>query len=432
LAAENTLSPGFNSNSNMRRSSATACFSCAAWFLAASVFIQANDWPQWRGPNRDGISADTGLLKKWPSGGPPLSWKTTGLGAGFSGVSVAKGKIFTMGDGPDSSFVHALNERDGKLFWSAKVGRPGDPGGYPGPRATPTVDGDLVLALGQFGDLVCLETASGREKWRKSLTKDFGGKLMSGWGYSESPLVDGDKVICTPGGSRGTVLALNKTTGEVVWRSQALTDAGAYASLVPAEFGGRKQYVVLTDASVAGLAAENGDLLWRGPRRGSTAVVATPIFHDGFAYVTSSYGTGCHAFKITPSDNAFSATQVYANRTMANHHGGVVRLGDFVYGHSEGKGWVCQNLKTGEMVWSDKSLGKGAIACADGLLYLRSESGKGTVALAQATPSGYKENSRFDQPNRSNHNSWPHPVIANGRLYLRDQDILLAYDIAAR
>jgi len=415
----------------MRRSNTIPCLSWAALFFTTAIFIHANDWPQWRGPNRDGISTDTGLLKQWPSGGPPLAWKTTALGAGFSSVSVAQGKIFTMGEGPDSSFVHALSERNGKLLWSAKVGRPGDPGGYPGPRATPTIDGDLVFALGQYGDLVCLEAASGKEKWRKSLTKDFGGRLMSGWGYSESPLVDGDKVLCTPGGSKGTVLALNKGTGEVVWSSKALTDAAAYASIIPVEFGGRNQYIVLTDASVAGLAVQNGELLWRGARRGLTAVIATPIFHEGLVYVTSSYGAGCNLFQVTASGGAFKAAQVYANRTMANHHGGVVRLGDFVYGHSDGKGWVCQNLKTGEMVWSDRGPGKGAIACADGFLYLRSESGKGTVALVQAAPSGYKEISRFDQPNRSTQNSWPHPVIANGRLYLRDQDVLLCYDVRA-
>ncbi|MBI2949287.1 MAG: PQQ-like beta-propeller repeat protein [Verrucomicrobia bacterium] len=400
--------------------------------FAAAVCVHANDWPQWRGLNRDGVSTETGLLKKWPSGGPPLAWKTTALGSGFSSVSVAKGKIFTMGQGPDSSFVYALGEKDGKLLWSAKVGRPGDPGGYPGPRATPTVDGDLVFALGQYGDLVCLETASGQLKWRKSLTKDFGGRLMSGWGYSESPLVDGDKLICTPGGSKGTVTALNKTTGEVVWRSKALTDSAAYASIIPVEFGGRRQYVVLTDASVAGLAAESGDLLWRGLRRGSTAVVATPIFHDGFVYVTSSYGTGCNLFQVTASSGAFKADQVYANRNMANHHGGVIRIGNYLYGYSGDRSWVCQEFKSGNVVWSEQGPGKGSIACADGLLYLRSESGKGTVALVQATPSGYKEISRFDQPNRSNQSSWPHPVIANGKLYLRDQDVLLCYEVTAK
>ncbi|MBI4657548.1 MAG: PQQ-binding-like beta-propeller repeat protein [Verrucomicrobia bacterium] len=401
--------------------------------LAASIAsLQASDWPQWRGPNRDAVSTETGLLKAWPSGGPPLAWKTKGLGSGYSGVSVANGKVFTMGDGPDSSFVRALDEKTGKILWSSPFGRPGAPGGYAGPRATSTVDGELVFGLGQFGDLVCLEAATGKEKWRKSFTKDFQGDLMSDWGYSESPLVDGDNLVGTPGGSKGTVIALNNTTGAMVWRSAGLTDAAAYASLLPVQLGGRRQYVVLTDASVAGIAAENGDVLWRAARRGATAVVATPIVHDGSAFVTSDYGVGCNLFKITAAAGGFKAAQVYANRNMANHHGGVVRIGDYLYGYSGSRGWICQDFKSGEVVWTDKRLGKGSLAYADGHLYLRSESGRGTVALVEATSAGYKEKSRFDQPDRSSQNSWPHPVIANGKLYLRDQDVLLCYDVNAK
>lgn len=403
------------------------------FILTAWTDANANDWPQWRGPKRDGLSSETGLLKQWPAGGPPLAWKTTGLGAGFSSVSIANGKVFTMGQGPDSSFVHALSEKDGKILWSAKVGKPSAPGGYPGPRATPTVDGDLVFGLGQQADLVCLETATGKEKWRKSLTTDFSGKLMSHWGYSESPLVDGQKLICTPGGSKGTVIALNKTSGEILWRSKNLVDSAAYASVISVEMAGHKQYVVLTDASVAGLAADSGELLWKAARRGATAVVATPVFYDGYVYATSSYNVGCDLFKITRSDGAFKADQVYHNKVMVNHHGGVVRIGDYVYGHSDsGNHWVCQNLKTGVVAWSNKGPGKGSVTYADGCIYLRSEDSKGTVALVEASPAGYKEISRFDQPGRSNQSSWPHPVVANGKLYLRDQDVLLAYDVRAK
>src|SRR5438093_4015302 len=226
----------------------------------------AGDWPQWRGPKRDGHSSDSGLLKKWPEGGPPLVWWTNGLGGGFSSVSVAEGKVYTMGDAPDSSFVYALQEKDGRKIWAAKVGSTGGGDGHPGPRCTPTVDGEIVVALGQFGDLVCLETATGKEKWRKNLTKDFSGKMMSGWGYSESPLIDGDRVVCTPGGTQGAIVALDKKTGAVVWRSKSFDDPAAYSSIIIAEIGGVRQYIQLTGASVAGIAAEDGRLLWRAPR----------------------------------------------------------------------------------------------------------------------------------------------------------------------
>ncbi|MEW6161544.1 MAG: PQQ-binding-like beta-propeller repeat protein, partial [Verrucomicrobiota bacterium] len=266
---------------------------CIGSFFALSA--AEAEWPQWRGPTRNARSPDQGLLKTWPAGGPALLWKTKGLGRGYSSVAVAQGKIFTMGDSTDASFIHALAAEGGKKLWSAKVGKPG--GDYPGTRSTPTVDGARVYALGQFGDLVCVDTATGVEKWRKHLEKDFGGRMMSGWGYSESVLVDGDQVVCTPGGSRGTVVALDKETGALRWQSKELKDSAAYASIIAVEIGGVRQYIQLTDASVSGLAAKDGRLLWRAPRRGSTAVIPTPIYHDGFVYVTSGYGIGCDLFQ---------------------------------------------------------------------------------------------------------------------------------------
>jgi outer membrane protein assembly factor BamB len=391
-----------------------------------------SDWPQWRGPHRDGVSPEKGLLDAWPEGGPSLAWKTRGLGAGYSGVSVVDGKLFTMGDGPETSFIFARKESDGGPIWQAKVGKTGGGEGYPGPRCTPTVDGDLVVALGQFGDLVCVESATGTERWRKNLEKDFAGEMMSGWGYAESPLVDGDRVVCTPGGAQGTLVALNKSNGAVLWRTKGFTDPAAYCSIIIAEIDGKRQYVQLTDASVVGVAPEDGKILWRAPRRGSTAVIATPIVYDNCVYVTSSYGAGCNLFRIIESSGQFKAESVYENkssRVMSNHHGGVVRVGDQLYGYSDGKGWVCQDFKTGKMLWSEKQkLGKGSLCYADGHLYLRSED-KGTMALVAASPDGYKESGRFEQPNRSELKAWPHPVIAHGKLFLRDQDVLLCYKI---
>jgi outer membrane protein assembly factor BamB len=226
---------------------------------------------------------------------------------------------------------------------------------------------------------------------------------------------------------------LARQTGELIWQSKELTDGIHYSSPIVEEIGGIRQYIQLTDASLAGIAADDGRLLWRAPRKGTTAVVPTPIYQDHHVYVTSEYGVGCNLFEITPSSGKFTAAQVYANKVMLNHHGGVIKLGEHVYGFSSGKGWTCQDFKTGEPVWQEKSkVGKGSIAYADGRFYLRSEESKGTVALIEASPKGYKEHGRFDQPDRSGKQSWPHPVIAGGKLYLRDQDILLCYDIRAK
>lgn len=394
----------------------------------------ASDWPQWQGPNRDGRSDESGLLKEWSTGGPPLVWKATGLGGGYSTPSVAAGRVFGMGYRNEDEVVWSLDNASGKEVWSARLSPAFRRMGYPdGPRATPTIDGDLLYTLGAGGNLVCLETATGKNRWQKDFKEEFGGRMMSGWGYSESPLVDGSKVVCTPGGTKGTVVALDKKTGSVIWQSKDLTDKAAYASLIIAEIGGVRQYIQLTDASVAGLAAADGKLLWRADRPGKTAVISTPIFYDNFVYVTSSYGVGCNLFKITAAGGQFKAEQVYANNVMDNHHGGVVRVGEYVYGFSDSsRSWVCQELKTGKQVWSERKLGKGSLTYADGHLYLRSEDGKGTVVLVKATPDGYQEKGRFDQPERSNKNSWPHPVIVGGKLYLRDQDLLLCYDVKQR
>jgi outer membrane protein assembly factor BamB len=401
---------------------------------SAPSFAAQNDWPQFRGPNRDGLCSETRLLKQWPAGGPRLSWKTTGLGGGYSTLSIVADRIFTIGDKDGSSLVIALSIADGKPLWNARLANSGAPGwgSFEGPRNAPTVDGDLLYALGQWGDLACFETATGKELWRKSFTNDFGASRPE-WGFSEAPLVDGDKVVVTPGGPKGALVALNKKTGDLVWQSKEFTDPAQYSSLMAADIGGARQYIQITMASVAGIAAGDGKLLWRVPRKGQVAVVPTPIVQKDLVYVSSGYGIGCNLFQITGSAGSFKAKEVYANKVMVNHHGGVIKVGNYLFGYSDGKGWTCQDFKTGASQWEEKEkLGKGSVIYADGRLYLRQEDQKGTVALIEASAAGYKEHGRFDQPDRSSKKAWSHPVVAGGKLYLRDQDLLLCYDVKAK
>jgi outer membrane protein assembly factor BamB len=404
--------------------------------VAGAPSDSANDWPQWHGRNRDNISKETGLLQDWPKGGPPLAWKIKTVGEGFSSVALANGKIYTAGDEGGDCFAFALNEADGSQAWKSKLGRSG--GDHPGPRATPTVDGERVYMMGQHGDVVCYSAADGKEVWRKNLNKDFKGHMMSGWGNSESLLVDGENLICTPGGRDGTMMALNKASGAPVWRSKEFKDDAAYASPIAIDLGGVHQIIAFTDASVAGIGAADGKLLWRVGRGGSTAVVPTPLVKmegtdTAYVYVTSGYGVGCDLFKVTHAAGKFSVAPQYTkNKTMVNHHGGVILLGDYVYGYSDGKGWTCQDLLKGDAKWKEKSaLGKGTISYADGRLYCREERG-GKIMLIEATPEGWKAHGTLQQPDQSGTEMWPHLVIANGKMYVRDQETLLCYEVKGK
>jgi outer membrane protein assembly factor BamB len=404
--------------------------------LCSTLSLGAADWPQWRGPNRDGKSADTGLLKQWPADGPKLLWTARGLGQGYGSISGKGDRLYAIGDLPDANYLMALAADGGKVVWSTKVGKAGKCGPpgweFAGPRCTPTVDGDRVFAVDQWGEFVCVNAADGREQWRRNYLKDLGAEKPPEWGYSESPLVDGDQVVVTPGGPKGAVVALNKKTGDLIWQSKEFTDAAQYASIVLAEIGGVRQYVQLTAANVVGLSPKDGSVLWKAPRKGNVAVIPTPIVAGNDVYVTSGYGVGCNLFKVTVNDGKFLAEEVYANKVMASHHGGAVLVGTQLYGYSEGKGLTCQDLKTGEALWAEKEkIKKGCVSFADGLLYCREED-SGTMILVEASPAGFAEKGRFSQPDRATEKAWSHPSIANGRLYLRDQDLLLCYDVGAR
>jgi outer membrane protein assembly factor BamB len=403
--------------------------------LGLSAPVGADDWPQWRGPDRTEVSKETGLLKEWPKAGPKLLWTYDQGGNAYSGPAVVGDRLYTMGTQSGSDVVIAIDTRSGKQVWASRVGEAFKQDRGDGPRGTPTVDGNALYAVSGRGEVICLATADGARQWSVNFRNDLGGRLMSGWGYSESPLVDGDKLIVTPGGQGGTLAALDKKTGKVIWRSNDLKDAAGYSSPIVAEVAGVRQYIQTTAKGVAGVAADSGKLLWRYEQTlYRTAVVPTPIYHDGHVYATSGYGAGCDLIKLTPQDGAFKAEKVYANKNMVNHHGGVVLYQGHVYGYSDGKGWVCQNFKTGEIVWSERGkLGKGSLTLADGKLYCYSED-RGTQVLVDASPAGWKEHGRFTIPRESQIRAgrgkfWTHPVVANGRLYLRDQDLIFAFDV---
>ena len=451
--------------------------------IAAIVMITtgsslAADWPQLRGQNRDGKSVDTGLLKEWPNDGPPLAWKITGLGGGYSAPSIADGRIFGMSNRGEDEIVWALSETDGKELWVTRLGpafaqRPSQ--GREGPACTPTVDGERLYVEGLGGNVACLQVRDGKIIWQRSLTNDFGGSVPR-WSYRESPLVDGDKVICTPGGAEATMAALDKLTGKMIWKakvpdspagdSEAPGDSSggrggfggrrggfggrrggfgggsgaAYSSAITIDFDGQRQYVQLTGKALIGVAASDGKFLWRydKPANRMGIICSTPIYHDGMVFASSAYGAGGGLVKLSmDADGSVKAEEVYATTEMQNHHGGMILLDGYLYGASggnEGGALVCLDFKTGKVLWDQReSVGrraKGSVALADGRLYYRMEDG--TVVLIEPNPKQYAECGRFDQPDRSAQPAWPYPVIANGKLFIRDQDVLLCYDVKAK
>jgi outer membrane protein assembly factor BamB len=333
-------------HSSIRRKTLRLAISAFSFMIALSGLavpalgssVTPGEWPQWRGPDRNGLSTEKGLLQEWPKGGPPLLWKVHGIGAGYSGITVAGGRLYTMGDLDGSSQVIALDPQ-GKVVWSTKVGKPGAPGwgGFAGPRASVTVDGDLVYAVDQWGEFVCLEAATGTERWRKSYEKDFNAPRPE-WGFTESPLIDGERVVITPGSPQGTLAALDKKSGKVLWQSTDFTEPAQYGSVLPARIGGAPQYIQLTMESLVGISPTDGKVLWKTKRKGQTAVIPDPIIAGDLIYVTSGYGVGCNLFKVTGQDGKFKAEQVYSSKEMQNHHGGVVNVKDHIYGHSDANG----------------------------------------------------------------------------------------------
>jgi outer membrane protein assembly factor BamB len=411
---------------------------CMATSLTLIRPAHADDYPQWRGPQRTGLSKETGLLKEWPQGGPRLLWQVKDVGYGYGSPAVSKGRIYLVSNtGLDNEFVQALDAKDGKQIWSTKIGQVGNPKqmpSYPGARSTPTVDGDAIYVLGSDGDMACLEAASGKIRWQKNVRTEFGG-VPGIWAYSESPLVDGDVVVCTPGGSAATIVALNKKTGDVVWKSSVPGgDPAGYASAVTAQIGGIKQYVQFLGKGLVGVDAKSGKFLWRFDKTAdmrAMANAATPVAFENHVYSAAGMVGGGLA-RIKADNGAFDTEPVYFSKRLPVALGGSVKVGDHLYGTSS-TALLCVDWLTGNIKWEDRAVGPSSVCYADGRLYVHGEN-TGEVALVEATPDGYREKGRFtppEMPDRKYAKSWAYPVVANGRLYIRDLGTLWCYDVKA-
>jgi len=395
------------------------------------------DWPQWRGPHRNGVSQETGLLKQWPADGPKLVWQLNDIGDGYSTPSVVGTRIYLMSNrGMENEFVQCLSTRDGKVIWTTRVGKVGNPSDflYAKARSTPTVDGDFIYALSSDGDLTCLETRDGQIRWQKSVRKEFGGQPGS-WAYAESPLVDGDVVVVTPGGAQATIVALHKKTGELIWKSQVPGgDPAGYASAIIVNAAGRKQYVQFLSKGIVGVDAKTGEFLWRYAQVAKgMAQMVTPVARDEYVY-GGAQGVGGGVVRLNAKADGVAADEVYFARGLPNNIGGAVLVGNYLYG-TAGDSLVAVELATGAIKWKADCIGDGSVACVDGMLFVHGENGQ--VALVEATPDAYHEKGRFTPPLPPKRRklgpfperAWTYPVIANGRLYIRDIGTLWAFDV---
>ena len=380
-----------------------------------------DDWPQWRGPNRDGRSGERGLLKDWPAGGPPVAWRGSGAGEGYSSFAVANNRLYTLGARSGREYVIAFDVASGKKLWETENGSRFDNDRGSGPRATPTVDGDRVYAFGASGDLSALDASSGKRVWHVNVLSKFGGSNIQ-WGLSESPLVLADRILINAG---GPIVALKKTDGSQIWKADGRDPAG-YSSAVLHELGGIREAIFFTHERVTGIDVESGRRLWSYEAvANDIANIATPIVRENRVFVSSDYGTGAALLELTSAGGGIRAKQVYFTRDMRNHHASSVLVGDHLYGFSSAI-LTAMDFNTGQVAWRDRSVGKGSLVYADDRLYLFSEGG--TVGLAEANPSGYREHGRF-QLRAGNLPTWSHPVVSGGKLFLRDQDAVYAYDV---
>ncbi len=396
--------------------------------LTVGMTTTEAEWPQWRGPQRNGLSSETGLLKHWPANGPAVTWSITSLGEGYGSLAIRAERIYVQGTKGTESAVFCLNRADGKTIWSASLGPKVDEGRGNGPRGTPTLDGDRIYVLTENGDLTCLLERDGSRVWSKNILKEFGGRNPK-WLISESPLVDGNRLIVSPGGSSAGIVALDKMTGAEIWRSRDLSDQAGYSSCIAADVGGVRTYINFTSSAAVGVRASDGKLMWRYANVANrVANCTTPIFADNKVFFSSAYDTGGALLNLTAQNNEVKAQEAYFTRDMMNHHGGMVLVNGYLYGFSNSV-LTCLEFNTGKVMWKDRSVGKGSITYADGMLYLLGE--KQLVGLAEANPNAYVEKGRFPINDRG-WNSWAHPVVLGGKLYIRNQNELTCYDVKGK
>lgn len=397
--------------------------------LSLPVAADGPSWTRFHGPNQDNQSTDTGLLSQWPEGGPELLWTAQGVGYGYSSVTIADGRIFTSGNMDDRSVVTALDAADGQILWQTPNGKAWKKS-HPGTRGTPTIDGDRVYDESPLGELVCLDAASGKRVWGRNILDDFQGKNIF-WALSESVLIDGDRVVCCPGG-KTCMVALDKQTGDVVWKAPSAGEPPGYATPTLAEYRGLRMIITLSLKSMIGVNADTGELLWQVKHESlHDENVLQPVYHDGHVFV-SSLKIGSVKWKINVDGQKASIEEVWRSDQMDNHHDSVILLDGYLYGSSairnSGK-WICLDWNTGQMQYAARGVGKGTVTYADGMLYTLSE--RRVIGLVKPTPTAHQIISRFELPPQGEGPTWAHPVVCGGRLYLRHGDFLYVYNVKA-
>ena len=409
---------------------------CVLFLLSSVLLAQEPDWNQFRGPKRDNHSFSTGINKSWSAEGPKLLWKIDTLGNGFSNLCFSGNTIYTLGDFNDRTLVLALDRTTREIKWRTDIGKGGKLASQQGPHSTPACDGETVYAMGHHGNFAALNAKDGTVRWNKDVVAEFGGKFMRDWGFAMSPLLDDDKIVIPVGGDGGVLMAFDKA-GKVLWRTTDLPDLAGYTSAVPVTIEGVRQYLVLSNKYLSGISPTDGKVLWKADFPGNIAVCADPVLIGDVILATCAYNTGAYMYRMSKEGNTIKATEFLGgDQVLQNHHGGIVAVGDYYYfttGGNQGvRLIVCVDSKTGKIVWQNAWNGgnsKGSVTYVDGVVILRSESGDGTIAMFEPTPAGYKELGRFDQPDRSNLNSWTYPVIVDKKMYIRDQNVLLVYDL---